>query len=295
FAAGARIDKASGPAIRKDQIEASLVARDADVDPVGIPFPHLPGKIRIRQHRARHGDQIAVARREDRLGDIGRVDTIGSHHGNTDNLLQPRGGKAPGGARYRIGDGRDPRLVPPDPGIEDVGARYFDPARQPIDLLAGSAALDEIGRGNAIDDQELRAGRRAHALDQFDGQPMAVLLRPSPLIAAVVGSQHREFVDQIAFRSHDLDAIEAGLPGQHRAADVIRYRLLDLDDAHGARRKLVDARRNVGRTETFLLARIATGMQDLQADLAAMLVNRFGDALQFPRLRVLGEYRPTGL
>src|SRR6185437_3046143 len=150
-------------------------------------------------------------------------------------------------------------------------------------------------RGNAVDDQELRAGRRAHALDQFDGQPMAVLLRPSPLIAAVVSSQHREFVDQIAFRSHDLDAIEAGLPGQHRAADVIRYRLLDLDYAHGARRKLVDARRNVGRTETFLLARIATGMQDLQADLAAMLVNRFGDALQFPRLRVLGEYRPTGL
>ena len=89
--------------------------------------------------------------------------------------------------------------MPPDPGIENIGAGGFDPARQPIDLVTGRAALDKIGRGNAIDDQKLRASRRAHALDQFDREPMAVLLGPSPLIAAVVGAQHRELVDQVAF------------------------------------------------------------------------------------------------
>ena len=125
--------------------------------------------------------------------------------------------------------------------IEDVSAGDFDPARQPVDLVTGRAVLDKVGRGNAIDDQELRAGRRTYALDQFDGEPMTVLLRPSPVVAAVVGAEHREFVDQVAFRSHDLDAIETGLLGQHRAADVVRYRLLDLGDAHGARWELVDA------------------------------------------------------
>jgi hypothetical protein len=36
-------------------------------------------------------------------------------------------------------------------------------------------------------------------------------------------------------------------------------------------------------------------MQNLQADLAIVPMHRFGDALQFPSLRMLGQDRPAGL
>ena len=167
-----------------------------------------------------------------------------------------------------------------DPGDEHVeSAGRLDLARQRDDLLAGGAALDQIDGGYPVDDDEIWPHRRAHSGDQFDRKAMAVFRRAAPGVAAIIGPQHREFIDQVAFRTHDLDAVEPGLLGQQRAAHIVGNCLLDFRQCHRAGRKAVDARTDIGGAEAFFLPRIASGMQNLQANLAIVPMHRLGDAL----------------
>src|SRR5580692_502319 len=98
-------------------------------------------------------------------------------------MLETRGRKAPGAARDRRGDGRNPRFVPADPGIENIGTGGLDLARQRYDFLAGGATLDQIDGGYPIDDDEILTHRRARARHQFDGEAMAVCRRAAPSVA----------------------------------------------------------------------------------------------------------------
>ena len=54
LAAGTRINQATRGPLGKDQVEAGLIAGNADVDFAGVALPHLPGEVRIGQHRAGH-------------------------------------------------------------------------------------------------------------------------------------------------------------------------------------------------------------------------------------------------
>ena len=167
--------------------------------------------------------------------------------------------------------------------------------RQRDDFLAGGAAFDQIDRGYPVDDDEIRPRRRPHLCDQFDRKAMAIFRGSAPPVTAIIGPHHGEFVDQVAFRAHDLDTVEPGLPGEHRAAHIVRNRLLYFRMRHRARRKAVDARTDIGRAEAFFLSRIASGMQYLQANLAVVPMHRVGDLLQFLRLRMFGQDRAARL
>ena len=185
--------------------------------------------------------------------------------------------------------------MPADTGVENVGARGLDPLGKPIDLLAGCTSFDEVQRRDSVDNDEVVAGGASRASDEFHREPMAVLLRSAPLIGTVVGSQHRELINEITFRPHDLNAIEPGLLCEQRAAHVIRDRLFNLCPSHRARGKPIDAGRDVGRTDAVLLLGISARMQHLHADFATVLMHSIGDAAKFTSLCTFGQNRPPRL
>ena len=50
---------------------------------------------------------------------------------------------------------------------------------------------------------------------------MTIFRGSAPPVTAIIGPHHGEFVDQVAFGAHDLDTVEPGLPGEHRAAHIV--------------------------------------------------------------------------
>jgi hypothetical protein len=93
---------------------------------------------------------------------------------------------------------------------------------QPIPVLSGAGVLyrfcqhhglfpaaavgNQVDHGQAVDDDEIFADGLPRALDNLE-----------------VGVGDQEFVDEIAFRAHDLDAVVAGLARKLRAAHKIAY------------------------------------------------------------------------
>ena len=162
LAAGLRIDQAGRHPPGEDQIEARLVAGDAHVDLVGAALARLVGELGVGQHRPRHRHEIGVAARQDRFGHLGRVDAVGGDDGDAHRLLQPPRRERPGRARHLLGNGRHARLVPADALVDDVGAGGLDGAGLGGDLLGGQAALHQVDRGHAEDDEEVAPDARAH-------------------------------------------------------------------------------------------------------------------------------------
>jgi hypothetical protein len=123
----------------------------------------------------------------------------------------------------------------------------------------------------------------------------AILQRPAPFIGAQIGARHEEFVDEVAFGSHDLDAVVAGLAGQRSAIDEVG----DLV-AHPVRRKLarleaIDGRTQRTRSHRKRVIGVTPGVQDLHADLAAGLVHGIGHDAMARHLARAGEFAGEGL
>ena len=240
-----------------------MIAGDAYVDFVGMTFPHLASKMRVGKHRARHRHQVGVPRCYDVLGDFGRIDPVRSHHGNINAFLQPGGRKSPGGSWDWVGDGWHARLMPTEPGVQYISTGNLDPLRLPTDLVPGSATLNQIQRGDAIDDQKVRSGSRANAADYLDGKTMPVFLSSAPFVCAVIGPQDRELINKIAFRSHDLDTIESCVLRQKRATHIVGNCLRNIGRRHSAGRKFIDAGADIRRPKTLWLLSITARMQNL--------------------------------
>jgi hypothetical protein len=91
-------------------------------------------------------------------------------------------------------------------------------------------------------------------------------------------SRAQELVQQITFAAHHLDAVVAGLFRQLRTADVGRDRRFDAALRQRARTERGN-RRLLGRARDHQrLVAVASRVQDLQQDLAALLVHGAGDA-----------------
>ncbi len=70
LARGARVDQAADGAVLEIVVETGLVAGDADSDALAAAGNRLVGELGIGEQRARHGDEIAGARRDEPVGDL---------------------------------------------------------------------------------------------------------------------------------------------------------------------------------------------------------------------------------
>ena len=117
----------------------------------------------------------------------------------------------------------------------------------------------------------------AGARDDLDGQADAVLVGAAPFVVATVDVRGDELVDEVALGSHDLDAVVAGLAGEHGAAHEGTDLPLDAACGQGARRKRRDRRLDARRRHRERVIAVASRMQDLQRDVPALGVHGSGD------------------
>ena len=119
-----------------------------------------------------------------------------------------------------------------------------------------------------------RGATRAHDLHR---KADAVRVGAAPLVVAMVRARRDELVDEIAFGSHDLDAVVAGALREARAARVGGDRSAHAPARQRARLERRDRRAHRGRRHRQRVIGIAPGVQDLQRDLASRGVHGVGD------------------
>ncbi len=282
--AGARVDQTTGQLAAKGVIQAGLVAADAGIDLVRAALGGLVDEVRVGEERTGHGHHVGIALGQHLLGDFRGVDAVGGDQRNRHLALELGGDLGESRTRHLGGDGRDTRLVPADTGIDQGGAGLLDGLGQQHDLVPGAATLDQIEHRQAIDDDEVRPDRLAHATHDFHRQAHAVLVAATPAVGAVVGVGHQELVDEITFRTHHLDTVITGLLGQRGAIDEVGDLLLDALFVQFLGLERIDRCLDGARRHRLRAVGIAPGMQDLHADLAAGLVHGLGDDLVLLRL-----------
>jgi hypothetical protein len=132
--------------------------------------------------------------------------------------------------------------VPADAGIDQRGAGLLHRLRLRDDLIPVVAVGHEVQHRQAVDDDEFRPRGLADPADDLDGDPITVGRISAPLVGSPVDARSREFVDEVTFRSHDLDAVITRLlrqtRGPHEAADFA----LDTPLRQGTRLERVDRR-----------------------------------------------------
>jgi hypothetical protein len=178
------------------------------------------------------------------------------------------------GARHHRRDGRDAGLVPADAGVDQCGAGGLDGLAECDHLVPCAAALDEIEHRKPVDDDEIAAHRFARAVDNLDGKADPVHESAAPVVVPEIGLRRDELVDQVAFGTHDFDAVVAGVARKLRAADISGNRLADAPDGQPARTKARDRRAQRGRRNCQRVIGVTAGMQDLQRDLAPRRMDR---------------------
>src|SRR5699024_1826428 len=139
----------------------------------------------------------------------------------------------------------------------------------------------------AVDDNEVRAHRFANAVDDFDGHALAVRDAAAVRIPAVIGAGHKKLVDQIAFRAHDFDAGVTGCARQFGAADEVAYGVLHAPGGQRPGLEWRDRRLPVGSRYDEWMVAVATGVQNLHADLAAFGVYGVGDLAMRPDMQAV--------
>ncbi|RMU33202.1 hypothetical protein ALP30_02732 [Pseudomonas syringae pv. primulae] len=180
--------------------------------------------------------------------------------------------------------------MPADAGVDQRRTRLLDRLGQLDDFLPGTAALHKVQHRQAKDDDEIRTYRFTHPGHDLDRQTHAVFIAATPAISAVVGVGGEELIDEITFRPHDFDAVIPGASGQGRTVDEVSDLLFDALFIQFARRERVDGGLNGARRNLLAAVGVATGMQYLQTDLAAGLMNRLSDDAMLLCFLGIGEF-----
>ena len=140
------IHETGGELVLEDEVEAGLVACDADVDARAVTVACLVGEFRICKQRARHRNHVGIAARQNLLGGFRRVDAVRRNHGNAYRFLQAACGPGKRAARHCLRDGWNARLVPADAGVEQRSSSGFDGLRNRNGFLGAQSLLDEVQR-----------------------------------------------------------------------------------------------------------------------------------------------------
>ncbi len=188
--------------------------------------------------------------------------------------------------RYRGGNGRNARFMPADAGIEDRRTGGLDGLGLLHDLFPVAAVFDQVDQRQAVDDDEIRAAGFADAAHDLHREAHALCGITAPAIVALVGARGDELVDEVTLRAHHFHAVVAGFAGQLRAACIVGDVPLDAAGRQGARGERIDRRLQLRRRYRQRVIGVAPGMQQLQADLRAVLVRGGGQLpvrAHFPR------------
>ena len=282
--AGARIDQAAGQLVLEHVVQAGLVAGDAGVDGLGRAGARLGRPLRVGQQRTRQRDHVGLAGGEDAFGDLGHVDPVGRHQRHPHVRLELGGHVHESRARHRGDDGRHARLVPADAGVDDRGTGGFHGLGLLDDLVPLVAVLHQVQQRQAVDDDEVRAHRLAHTTHDLHREAHALLRRAAPGVVALVGARRGEFVDEIAFRTHDFHAVVAGVARQLRGVGVGADLAFDAASRQRARGERIDGRLQLRWCDRQRVIAVAPRMQQLRADLGAVLMHRLGHELVRPGL-----------
>ena len=216
--AGARVDQATGQLAAEGVIQARLVATDAGVDFIGAACSGLVDEVRVGEERPRHRDHVGIAFGQNLLGDFRGVDAVGGDQRNAHRTAQLGRDFAERRTRHLGGDGRNPRFVPADTGVDDGRTGLLDGLGQRDDFFPGAAAFHQVEHRQAEDNDEVRPDRFTHPADDFHRQAHAVFVAAAPAVGAVVGVGGEELVNEITFGAHDFDAVVFGVfaPGSNR-------------------------------------------------------------------------------
>ena len=167
--------------------------------------------------------------------------------------------------------------MPADAGIDNGGTGFFDGFAQLHHLIPGLPAFYKVQHRQAVNDNELGADRLPHAANDLHRQLHAVLERSAPFVSTLIGSLTQELVNEIPFRPHNLNAVITGQFRQFCGADEVINLLIDA--LGGERTGLERRNRRLGGRGGYAerLVAIAASMKQLQANLAASVMNFTGD------------------
>ena len=209
----------------------------------------------------------------------GVVDAVGGDDRDLHRLLEVARRPGEAAARHGLRDGRNARLVPADPGVEQRRARLLDRLGDLRNLLGRKAAFHELERGDAVDEDEVLACGRAARAHHLDRQAHAVLEASAPLVLPLVRARREELRDEIALRAHHLDAVVARFARERRARGERGDDALDVGGVELARRVRVDSGPDGRGRDDVLVKAVAPRVQQLQRDAPARVVHRARDRL----------------
>jgi len=294
FFAGPGIDQAGAGLAGKDAVEATLIAGDAGIDPRRLAVGRLIGPFRVGEHRPGQADHVGAAIGKHLFGHHRRIDAVTAHDRHGQRRLHLLAYRGESRSRHDAGDGRHPRLMPANAGIDQGNAGFFQGPPHGQGFVPGRAVFHQIYRRHTENDDKLVRGRLANARNNGQGETRAAGEIAAPFVIPLVDARREKLVEQIAFGTHDFDAVVTGLFRQFGTVDVILYGGEDLFPGQGVRRNRDDRRANRRRRHRAQMRGVAPGMEYLHTDFAARRMNRVGDDLMARHLRRLVQRHGMG-
>jgi len=191
--------------------QATVVAADAGPDVLGPAFQGLPRPLGIGPQGPSQGDEVALALRQDALGQRRQVDRPGGDHREADLLLDGLGRPHVVRERHAHRAYFVDRLVVIPAGHVDGGHPQGLQAFAELDgLLDGVAIGLVIGAAHSHADGVVGSYLLLDLGDDFQQEAHAVLERAAVPVGALVGPGGEEVGDEVPVAGVDLDHVEVG-------------------------------------------------------------------------------------
>ncbi len=126
FMARARVNKTAHFHSIECMVQAGLITGNTGID---LIFPALEGlvdKLRVREHRSRHGNNIRITSPQDFLRDFRHIDAVTRDHRDIQFLPEPSRYLRKGSTRHQGGNCRHRSLMPSEMRADNIDTDVFD-------------------------------------------------------------------------------------------------------------------------------------------------------------------------